>query len=224
MHLVNKNEQLVTIPGPVGQLETLLSGFENIHAMSSVGIFCHPHPLYQGTMHNKVVTTVIRAWQALNFSTVRFNFRGVGASAGIFDQGIGETQDLKAVLEWVRLRAPKAKLWLGGFSFGAGVALRIMNSSIELAGMISIAPALQYFEDLDCTKIKSPWLIVHGEEDELVPLILLNPWLNTLRRELKDNKDLEIDILPHASHFFHGRLSDLKLRVQSFVHKHCQSD
>src|SRR6185437_198476 len=86
-----------------------------------VGIICHPHPLHQGTMHNKVVTTIVRAWQKMGLATIRFNFRGVGQSEGTYGDEVGEVEDLKAVIHWLRRqqRGKELKLWLGGFSFGA---------------------------------------------------------------------------------------------------------
>jgi len=141
MHRSNqRKEESMYLEGPVGRLEALISGIKETHDESVVGIICHPHPLYQGTMHNKVVTTVIRAWQQLGFSTVRFNFRGVEGSEGSYNEGIGEVEDLQAVFKWVKASMPNAKIWVGGFSFGAYIAAQFSAQHL-IAGLITVAPA-----------------------------------------------------------------------------------
>src|SRR5436189_4416294 len=100
---------------------------------SMIGVVCHPHPLYQGTMHNKVVTTIAKAWQEMGMSTLRFNFRGVGLSEGEYGHGEGEQEDLKAVLNWILEQFPNAKICLGGFSFGAFIAAKVAaENALEL--------------------------------------------------------------------------------------------
>ncbi|HYM26941.1 MAG TPA: alpha/beta fold hydrolase, partial [Steroidobacteraceae bacterium] len=115
------------LTGPAGPLETLVetpAGAGAAQQPRAVAVVCHPHPLFGGTLENKVVWTVARAFEQLGAAAIRFNFRGVGRSAGAYDDGRGETEDLGAVLAYARGRWPQAPLWLGGFSFGAVVALR----------------------------------------------------------------------------------------------------
>src|SRR5262245_11120788 len=111
------------LPGPAGELEALIETPEGASA-AAFGVICHPHPLYGGTMDNKVVHTLSRAFQELGAPTIRFNFRGVGRSAGTFANGDGETEDTLALVRWGRERWPGAQVWLAGFSFGGAVAIR----------------------------------------------------------------------------------------------------
>ncbi len=130
----------VVVPGPAGGLEALLEVPEV--QIEKIAVLCHPHPLYHGTMNNKVVHTLARTFQRLGVACLRFNFRGVGGSGGSYDDGQGETRDALAATEFMRDRFPKAKLWLAGFSFGGAVALRAARLvSADL--LVTVAPALQ---------------------------------------------------------------------------------
>ncbi len=131
------------------------------------GVVCHPHPLGGGTLDNKVVHTVARTMQELGLPALRFNFRGVGASAGTFDDGIGETDDAQAVIDWGRERWPQAALWLAGFSFGAYVALRVSERR-RPQRLITVAPPVQRFQLAALRVPDCPWLIVQGDADEIV--------------------------------------------------------
>src|SRR2546423_13546714 len=129
----------ITLPGPVGSLEAATNVPESADARAGVAVICHPHPLQGGTMHNKVVTTLERSLRELGLATVVFNFRGTGASDGVFDDGIGETDDLLAVARWAQHVRPRDALWLAGFSFGSYVAARAA-AQLPVRQMISIAP------------------------------------------------------------------------------------
>jgi alpha/beta superfamily hydrolase len=118
----------IEISGPAGPIEALLEEPPSARADAFV-VICHPHPLYHGTMKNKVVHTVARAANSLQRPAVRFNFRGVGNSGGHYDNGVGETEDLMAVVDWGREKWPGAQLWLAGFSFGSYVALRAARAA-----------------------------------------------------------------------------------------------
>ena len=113
------------LPGPAGQLEVMTSSAEQpIRHPTAIAVICHPHPLFGGTMHNKVIYTLARCFNSMGLASVRFNFRGVGLSQGVYDNGIGETDDLLAVLTWLKQSCPESVIWLAGFSFGAYVAAR----------------------------------------------------------------------------------------------------
>jgi alpha/beta superfamily hydrolase len=118
----------VAVEGPAGRLEALLD--RPTALPKAVAVLCHPHPLYEGTMHNKVVATLARTFVRLGAAAVRFNFRGVGESSGSFDEGHGEAHDALAVVAWSRARWPDAPLALGGFSFGGAVARRSPSPTI----------------------------------------------------------------------------------------------
>jgi uncharacterized protein len=190
----------VSIAGQAGALEAIVEdpGVQG----PSYGVICHPHPLYGGTMDNKVVTTVARALQETGIPTLRFNFRGVGASAGAFDQGVGETADAEAVAAWGAQRWAGRSLVIAGFSFGGYVALRLAQQRLPRY-LITIAPAVQGFAS--STPVPHcPWLVVQGDADELVDPSAVIDWVNTL-----DPKP-RLVVLPGVGHFFHGRLRELR--------------
>jgi alpha/beta superfamily hydrolase len=190
----------VSIAGQAGALEAIV---EDPGVQSpSYGVICHPHPLYGGTMDNKVVTTVARALQETGIPTLRFNFRGVGASAGEFDQGVGETADAEAVAAWGAERWAGRSLVIAGFSFGGYVALRLAQQRLPRC-LITIAPAIQGFAATTAVP-RCPWLVVQGDADELVDPSGVIDWVNTL-----DPKP-RLVVLPGVGHFFHGRLRELR--------------
>lgn len=207
-----------TAPGPVGELEVLID--EPAHGGArNVALICHPHPLYGGTMTNKVVHILARACNDMGAVAVRFNFRGVGASAGAHDDGAGETQDTLAMLEWIEQRWPDAHIWLAGFSFGAAMALR---AALQRAGagrpvrrLITVAPALRWLEQADASP-GCPWLIVQGDQDELVDASAVTAWAKGLSRPPA------LKILPGVDHFFHGRLNDLRDAVKAWLSEYAE--
>lgn len=213
------NEKNFLIEGPLGPLEariTVAPSWEK----HPVGIVCHPHPLFQGTMDNKVVTMVVRAWQALKINSIRFNFRGVGTSAGVFDEGRGEVEDLKAVLQFAREHYPQSPIWLAGFSFGAYIALKMAISDPNIAGLISIAPALKLFDWSSSSFPACPWLIVQGDQDEVTDPSHVLEWYQALLATEERSFRPELVWVPGASHFFHGHLINLQQLLKAFVEKH----
>ncbi len=200
--------QALFIDGPVGQLEATLDyQVEEIPIGSA--IICHPHPLHGGTMDNKVAHTLSRAFLKSGYNSLRFNFRGTKNSEGKFGSGIGELDDLLAVIKWVKTRKHSEILWLAGFSFGAAIAINA-SSIIEVNGLVSVAPAIEKFTNFT-SQPQCPWLILQGDEDELVDIKTTINWLNTL------NPGPELLILPQAEHFFHGRLVELREEIFNFV-------
>jgi alpha/beta superfamily hydrolase len=159
----------VVIPGPAGSLEGLLQEHRGGPA-SFVCVVCHPHPLYGGTMHNKVVHRVATALHDLGASVLRFNFRGVGHSEGVHDQGAGELEDARAALHWMRDAHPHARQWLAGFSFGSWVAARLAAAEPGVDELILIAPPVTRsgFQVLRSSSV--PKLIVQGTADDVCPL------------------------------------------------------
>src|SRR3989344_2015888 len=150
------------LPGPVGPLEAVTACPETERKPTATAVICHPHPQHGGTMHNKVVTTLARAFEMAGARSVRFNFRGVGRSEGVFGDSVGETEDAIAVLEWVRERRPDDELWLAGFSFGAAIALRAATR-FPVARLVTVAPAVHLYPDLaDLEPPAIPWLLAVG--------------------------------------------------------------
>lgn len=201
-----KNETVELIDGPSGKLEVAFS-FPDEVAPRAWGIVCHPHSLHGGTMYNKVVTTIVKALQNLGLATVRFNFRGVGESAGEFDGGDGELKDLITVMDWVQHDSNVQAIWLAGFSFGAYVAAKAATQ-IPIQQLVTIAPAVTNFPMQQLPAIKCPWLLVQGDQDEIVPAKAVYDW--ALAREPRP----VIVSFPTAGHFFHGQLTELRVKME----------
>ncbi len=198
-----QTETVFLLPGPAGELEVLLSAAPAETASPSIALICHPHPLHGGTMHNKVVTTLSKVFQQANMQTLRFNFRGVGKSTGSYGEGEGEVEDLYAILTWVKEVAPQASIWLAGFSFGAYISIRAAAKG-PVAGLVSIAPPVNHFALSTQLQITSPWIVVQGEEDDVVPATTVFAWVETLTPKPT------LIRFPNTGHFFHGKLTDLK--------------
>lgn len=203
--------ELLEIPGPAGPLEAILEDpGAGTGEPPALAVVCHPHPLHEGTMRNKVVHTVARAANRLGAPALRFNFRGVGMSAGAWDEGRGETDDALAVIAWARARWPGAPLWLAGFSFGAFVALHA-TAVARPAALVTVAPPVGRFAVGDTPEPACPWLVVQGEADELVDYRAVVEWTGARLAPP------QLALLPATSHFFHGRLAELQQAVQDFL-------
>jgi alpha/beta superfamily hydrolase len=188
-----------------GSLEAIVE--EVSVAGDRYAVICHPHPLFGGTMDNKVVSTVARALNESGIPTVRFNFRGVGKSEGTFDAGIGETADAAAVASWGAARWPGRQLIIAGFSFGAYVALRLAQQRAA-SHLITVAPAVGRF-DFSVLKVPGcPWLVVQGDADEVVDPRSVIDWVGGLEPRPK------LVVMPGVGHFFHGRLLELRDAVR----------
>jgi alpha/beta superfamily hydrolase len=197
------------LPGPAGELEALIETPEGAND-AAFGVICHPHPLYGGTMDNKVVHALSRAFQELGAPTIRFNFRGVGRSAGTFANGDGETEDTLGLVRWGRERWPGAETWLAGFSFGGAVAIRAAASA-KPTRLVAVAPAVSRVDLSGVATPDRPWLIVQGDADELVNAEETVQWAR--RQPLPP----EIALLPGVEHFFHGRLHELRAAVVAYL-------
>jgi alpha/beta superfamily hydrolase len=201
----------IMIPGPVGQLEALLDipAIPTDHAV----VICHPHPLYGGTMHNKVITMLAKVCTELGFMHLRFNYRGIGASEGEYGHLEGEVLDALAAIDWLAQHHPYKKLWLFGFSFGSYIAARasIVRSCEQL---LTVAPAVQHAQFDTLPPITCPWTILQGEKDEIVPAQLVVDFAQS--REEKP----ELILLPDSGHFFHGHLTLLKETLLKHFQSH----
>jgi alpha/beta superfamily hydrolase len=206
---VRTRAERLSIDGPSGALEVLREEPVEQARIARFGVVCHPHPLYGGTLDNKVAHTLAHAVLELGIPALRFNFRGVGASAGHFDDGRGEVDDALAVLEWGSGRWPQAVPWLLGFSFGAVVAIRAaVRANPER--VVAVAPAVDRFA-ADEAVPRCPWLIVQGDADEVVDPQAVQSWAARVAPAPT------VAVLPGASHFFHGRLLELREAVITFA-------
>ena len=203
---------IVLLDGPAGVLETTIDLPGAHEARRGVAVICHPNPPDGGTMHNKVVTMTARALTELGIAAVRFNFRGVGQSEGSFDNGRGEVLDLLAVAEWARKARPGDDLWLAGFSFGSWVAL-LGARQLPVRQVISIAPPVGLRDFSGVLPPPCPWLLVQGENDEVVPAEGVFEWA------ARQQPAPDIVRMPDTGHFFHRRLMDLRGAIKSGVRK-----
>jgi alpha/beta superfamily hydrolase len=199
----------VLIDGPAGRLEGL---YERPAAGEPTGaaVVCHPHPVHGGTLQNKVTHTLARAFLACGFATLRFNFRGVGKSEGAFDEGAGELADTVAATRWIADRQRGVPLWIAGFSFGAAIAIKAAGRN-SADGLVSVAPAVTRVSGDSAPQPTCPWLVIQGEDDELVDPEETVAWINGLE------PGPELLMFPETGHFFHGKLVPLREAVVDFV-------
>jgi alpha/beta superfamily hydrolase len=197
------------LQGGAGPVEALLEKPPGARE-DIIAVCCHPHPLYGGTMQNKVVHTLARACHDVGVASLRFNFRGVGASGGKHDHGEGESEDAAWLADWARRERGYRAIWSLGFSFGAWVAFRL--ATLRDAGLlVTVAPPVQR---VDFSRHAAPscrWLVVQGDADELVNHEAVLGWTRAV------SPAPEVMMVAGAEHFFHGRLTELRARVGAWL-------
>ena len=197
---MNAQTERARIAGPVGTIEIAIDHPADREAPVGVVVLSHPHPLFGGTMDNKVVQTMVRAFLQMGWRTVRHNFRGVGASEGTHDEGRGESEDLLAVIAAHRL--PGRPLALGGFSFGAYVttlAAAQLQGDARASRLLLVGPSTQRARPAD---VPPDTVVIHGEADDVVPLSATMDWARP--------QQLPVIVMPGTGHFFHGQLTQLR--------------
>lgn len=198
------------IAGPAGAIEAAFD-LPDTAPRQLLAIVCHPLPTEGGSMHNKVVTMAARALRESGAATLRFNFRGVGRSQGTFDDGDGELDDLRAVAAWAKAQHPDMVLWLAGFSFGAWVSIRAADE-LKAQMLLSIAPPVgRSWSFDDITLPACPWLVIQGEDDDVVDAPAVRAWVEQLP------VPPQLVLMPGAGHFFHRKLIDLRGAVKHGV-------
>jgi hypothetical protein len=214
----NSTIKSLFLEGPAGRLEALLNaGAENA---THAAVVCHPHPLFGGTLHNKVVFHTMKALNGFGFPVLRFNFRGAGLSHGEHDHGDGEVEDVKTALDWLYAEF-HLPLLFAGFSFGAAVGLRAAFSDVQVKALIGVGtpvgpvaadsevPRTYTFDFLrDCVK---PKLFVSGARDQFGPRAKLEALIASLPEPKK------LVVIEGADHFFEGRLRELRETIESWV-------
>jgi uncharacterized protein len=207
---MNSNTQRLSVPGPSGALETAIDTPPGEAPVRGVAVICHPHPQHGGTMDNKVAQMLARAFVQLGYRAVRFNFRGVGASEGRWDEGRGEIDDALAVIAGQRVAG--LPLSLAGFSFGAYVtsqaARRLAEAGEAAERLVLVGPATQNFE---VAPVPPDTIVIHGEVDDVVPLSATFDWARP--------QHLPVIVVPGVGHFFHGQLTLLKSIVVNAWHR-----
>ncbi|WP_115711155.1 alpha/beta hydrolase [Legionella sainthelensi] len=202
-------EHSLLLQGIIGKLEAVLT-VPDQNDSGFIAFLGHPHSLQGGTMNNKVVTTLARVFKDLGIPSLRFNFRGVGQSEGAYDAGQGESEDMLALARELQKEQPEKKLIFAGFSFGSYVAYRAA-AQVHAHLLISIAPPIHHYNYHEFNPAPFPWIIVQGEEDEVVPPALVFDFAAQL--------DPEVPVIRFAntSHFFHGKLIELKTKLREYI-------
>ena len=195
--------------GPSGRIEAILK--EPAGAVTRAAIVCHPHPLFGGTMHNKVVFRIAKAFEQSGFAALRFNFRGTGRSEGRHDQGQGEQDDLRAAIRFIEAKYSGAELWLAGFSFGSAVMLRVACEHERVRAIVAAGVPVSKYDFQHIVECAKPKLFVQGELDEFGPA----KEIESLFARLAEPKRLKI--IERADHFFEGRLEELSQAVKDFI-------
>ncbi len=206
----------VNFTGPAGRLEGRFQPSRRRNA--PIAIVLHPHPEFGGTMNNQIIYNLFYMFAKRNFSVLRFNFRGVGRSQGIFDHGAGELSDAAAALDWVQTIVPDARsCWIAGFSFGAWIGMQLLMRRPEVEGFISIAAPANLYDFSFLAPCPSSGLFVHGDLDAVVPL----RDVDLLVEKLKAQRGITIDrtVIDGANHFFENHVDELITEVSGYLDK-----
>ena len=203
------NKQM--IQGPLGQLEIAVN---HIQDGAPYVLVCHPHPLYGGTMDNKVVTMTAKAYEDMGCNVLRFNYRGVGASEGEYGDIQGEVEDAMAVVHWLIENKSVTTFYFAGFSFGAFIAAKVAANTQSLQGkevkhLLLIAPSVLNSPFEQVTPLGVDTSVIMGDADEVVAFDAVQDWADNLY------PPLELIVMEQAGHFFHGRLTELKQHIKN---------
>ncbi len=202
-------EHVLSLSGSAGLIEAIISVPQSL-ASKHFALLGHPHSLQGGSMTNKVVTTLARCFRDLGIPSLRFNFRGVGQSAGVYDAGIGESEDMLACAALVQLEYPEARFVFAGFSFGSYVTYRAAGQfPHEL--LISIAPPVHHYDYLEFKMDAASWVIAQGEADEVVPSTEVFAFFE------QHYPIAKVLHFPDTGHFFHSKLIDLKAQLEPLI-------
>ncbi len=197
----------VDLYGPAGRLEAL---YRELQDPAGIAVICHPHPVGGGTLHNKVVFRCAKGLENANVATLRFNFRGVGASGGKHDAGDGEQDDVLVAIEWARRTHPGKKLFVGGFSFGSWVASRVACEIADIAGVFLIGTPVNKYDFGYLRNCEKPMLFLHGTEDEHGDIAKLEELVQTIR-------NAQTVFVTGADHFFTKQLEAIDETMRSWA-------
>ena len=207
----------VMFAGPAGRIE---GRYQHTKTDSNrIALILHPHPQYGGTMNNKVVYTLYQTFVRRGFSTLRFNFRGVGRSQGSFDRGEGELADSAAALDWLQSYNPNASsCWVAGYSFGAWIGMQLLMRRPEIEAFIAVSPPASQYDFTFLAPCPSSGLVIQGDQDTLVPI----ESVQKLVHKLAHQRDIKIDFrkIAGADHFFADQLEQLSTLVDAYIGDH----
>ena len=197
----------VIFNGPAGRIE---ARYHHSKAQGSpIAILLHPHPSFGGTMNNPIVHSLYYMFAQRGFSVLRFNFRGVGRSQGLFENGAGELSDAASALDWLQAHNREAKIcWIAGVSFGAWISMQLLMRRPEISGFISVAPLAKHYDFSFLAPCPASGLFVNGDKDQVTP----PEAVTTLVAKLKTQKGIVIEhkVMQGANHFFQDKIDDLK--------------
>jgi uncharacterized protein len=196
-----------------GCLEAILKEPRDADAARGVALVLHPHPLGGGTMHNKVVFRAASALNDAGFVTLRINFRGVGQSTGLHDEGRGEVEDVHAALDYLTGQYPAKPLTLAGFSFGSRVGMEVGIADERVRNLISIGTPVEKYDFSFLKACRKPILFVHGDRDEFGPA----DKVRALARSLPGEAHAQVRVIENADHFFEGRLDEMKRAITEWI-------
>ncbi|MCF6806947.1 alpha/beta hydrolase [Thiotrichales bacterium 19S9-12] len=205
--MIKKND-IYLIDGAIGKLEVALDFPKEQTNSDTVAVICHPHPLFQGTMNNKVVTTIAKAFNQVGILAARFNYRGVGKSDGNYDDGIGEINDLISVVSWLRSQNMAKNVILAGFSFGGAIAYKGSTKIDDVSMLLMVSPSTKNFNLNQALVPKMPLFVILSEDDEVIDA---RETFDFLINDFKGPYHLLK--LTKAGHFFHGRLIELRQEI-----------
>jgi len=196
-----------TFRGPAGDVEAIYR--EGQVDSPRVAVVCHPHPQHGGTMHNKVVYRAAKAFESAGYPVLRFNYRGVGGSEGLFDEGLGEADDVKAAINWLATERPGVDIVLCGFSFGAVVGLRTGAGDNRVTHLVALGTPTDSFPFHALADVSKPKLFIQGDNDEVGAVDILRTQLHSVAQPW------ELVVVEGADHFFTGRLDQLQEALAS---------
>ncbi len=204
----------VIFTGPSGRLEGRYQHTEG--EKTPVALILHPHPQFGGTMNNQIAYELFYTFKRRGFSVLRFNFRGVGRSQGVFDNGVGELSDAASALDWLQsINSNASDCWIAGFSFGAWIGMQLLMRRPEISGFISVSPPANMYDFSFLAPCPSSGLIVHGQADQVAP----EADVDKLVDKLKQQKGIVIDHVkvPGANHFYDDQIPELMGHVESYL-------
>lgn len=199
----NKNTATTFVKGEAGDIEVVITQPNILSDSTPITVISHPHPLYGGSMTNKVVSILAKSFTELDAITVRFNFRGVGKSEGKYDDGIGEAEDLQIIVDGLKKWRPQAPILLAGFSFGAYVTARA-QANIKPKKLLLVAPPVSMYPFDELAEIEAPWVVIQGGQDEVIDAGAVKNWVSERANKPK------LIWLEDSGHFFHGKLIEVK--------------
>ena len=206
----------VIFNGPAGRIE---ARYHHSKAPGSpIAIILHPHPTFGGTMNNPIVHALYQMFQSRGFSVLRFNFRGVGRSQGIFENGAGELSDAASALDWLQSFNREAKIcWIAGISFGAWISMQLLMRRPEISGFISVAPLAKHYDFSFLAPCPASGLFVNGEKDAVTP----PEAVHSLVSKLKTQKGIAVEhkVIPGANHFFQDKIDELTKICSTYLDK-----